>query len=151
MVHDNPFAVSEIVLTRLDVQVTPYRLHIEAKFPRLVLLLRLFPLVLLNNETRARHSLTGMPTAALHIPVLITVVTLPPQLDVCGLYVIDLLIKNVVRLVGYVMTKQLLLIFHPVSVVIPVKFAGSAERALLLMYNCLSPVIVVMLSGRLLS
>ena len=82
IVHDNPLAVSEIVVTRLLAHVTPYRVHIEAKFHRLVLLLRLFPFVLLNNDTSATQSLTGTPTAAEHMPVVITVVTLPPQLEV---------------------------------------------------------------------
>ena len=132
IVHDIPLAVSEIVVTRPLVQLTPYRVHIEAKFPRLVLLLRLFPFVLLKRETSATQSLTGTPTAAEHIPVVITVVTLPPQALVCGLYAIDLLDKNVVRLVGYSMTKQLFLISHHVIFVSPVKFAGSAESVLLL-------------------
>jgi len=64
------------------------------------------------------------------MPVVITVVTLPPQALVCGLYEIFLAIKKVVNAVGYSMTKQLFLISHPVSVVIHVKPAGSAESEL---------------------
>ena len=82
IIHDKPFAVSEIVVTWLDVQVTPYRVHMDAKFHRFVLLLQLFPSVLLKSDTSALHSLTGIPTADEHIPVVMTVVTLPPQLEV---------------------------------------------------------------------
>ena len=75
-----------IAVTRSLVQVIPVHAHTSLKSPRLVLLVQLFPLVALKSCTNAIQSDSLIPVAQIHIPVSMTIATLPH--DFCGLYVI---------------------------------------------------------------